>query len=351
MAEPSAKENCIEDCEVLLGNSNNRFSGVTSTMLQTLEYQKREMNIRVLGAHNLNDTSLAITFKDAALRLRIPLKSGKYRVFHARRNNEMLQALILKHVFGVKLHIVFTSTAQRHHSRFTKWLMSKMDKVISTCNAAANYLDMPPANIIPHGIQTTTYTPRSHTNNPCVRIGIFGRVRAQKGVHVLVDACIQVLPQLDNCEAIIVGAIKEEDKRFVDTQKVKINNANLNDRIQFLGEQDFADIPGLFRSCDIVTALSMNEGFGLTVLEAMSSSCAVIATTAGAWPDIIREGVDGYIVPVDDVDAVAQRIQTLVTEPDLRTSMGKSGRAHIESNYTIEKEASALCQIYRSMQD
>ena len=100
MAEPSAKENCIEDCEVLLGNSNNRFSGVTSTMLQTLEYQKREMNIRVLGAHNLNDTSLAITFKDAALRLRIPLKSGKYRVFHARRNNEMLQALILKQLLS-----------------------------------------------------------------------------------------------------------------------------------------------------------------------------------------------------------------------------------------------------------
>ncbi len=63
-----------------------------------------------------------------------------------------------------------------------------------------------------------------------------------------------------------------------------------------------------------MSALSDNEGFGLTVLEAMSSGAAVLAADAGAWEKIIRPATDGYIVPVNDQQAVIEKMDLLLSD-------------------------------------
>ena len=94
----------------------------------------------------------------SALRLlRRAAMDRKPVVFHARRNIEMVQALLLRCLGASTLKIAFTSTAQRYHSRFTRYLMRQMDSVISTCSAAASYLDPPPDQLIPHGIDTARF--------------------------------------------------------------------------------------------------------------------------------------------------------------------------------------------------
>ena len=133
--------------QLILGNSNKRFSGVTSTMLQVLPHQRKLMSLAVLGKHHIDDDTPILSFREFTKLSKQSLLDGKPRIFHARRNDEMIQALIAKKIFGSKLKIVFTSTAQRHHSHFTRWLMSKMDAIITTCNAANAYLKTP-ADII-----------------------------------------------------------------------------------------------------------------------------------------------------------------------------------------------------------
>ena len=125
------------EIELILGNSNKRFSGVTSTMLQVLSRQWSLLPVAVLGDHFLPKQATAISFLSLIKHGRSPLADGRFRIFHARRNNEMIQALILKMLFRVKIKIVFTSTAQRHHTGFTRWLIKQMDGIISTCDAAA----------------------------------------------------------------------------------------------------------------------------------------------------------------------------------------------------------------------
>lgn len=348
----------FSDCELIVGNSNPRFSGVTSTMLQTLVHQVTMMDVKVLGSSHLPDESLAISFWQIVKCCRKPRDDRKNRVFHARRNNEMIQALLLKYVFGVKIKIVFTSTAQRFHSVFTRWLMSKMDAVISTCDAAAGYLISKPSVIIPHGIRTDIYYPdenrtelwRSLGFGGDRGIGIFGRVRAQKGVHHFVHACIEVLPRYPQYTALIVGAISTANQAFVVDLQKKITSAGLQDRIIFLGEQPFERIPVLFRAVSLVAALSRNEGFGLTALEAMGSASAVLATEAGAWKEVVRQGVDGCVVPADNSKCISESLKLMLASPDRLDAMGRSGRHRVEALYTVDREAKQLCDFFRTLQ-
>lgn len=346
------------DCDLVLGNSNRRFSGVTSTMLQNLRFQQHLMDVRVLGAYHLSNPELAIGFWEAVRLLRRPKADGKWRIFHARRNDEMIQALVLKKFFGAKIKIVFTSTAQRSHSWLTRWLMLRMDAILSTCQAAARYLATPPAQIIHHGIQQDIFFPldarqtllRELNIHGDRAVGIFGRVREQKGVHLFVRACIAVLPQFPDVSAVIGGAITPQNRSFVAELEREIAQAKLSDRIRFIGEQPFENLPKLFRAMSVVMALSNNEGFGLTVLEAMSSGAAVIATDAGAWREVIREGVDGFVVPVDDLKAITDRLFELLENPDKTRNMGDNGRASILENFTVEREAKALCDFFKTLQ-
>lgn len=342
----------IKECELLVGNSNPRFSGVTSTMLQTLPYQQAIMPLRVLGAHHLPDTSIAVSFKQARTLLK---QRAKPVVFHARRNDEMIQALLLKYIFGANLKIVFTSTAQRYHSGLTRWLINRMDGVVSTCQAAASYMVRKPDVIIPHGIRSDRYM---RANNRGVLLekwgittphvlGIFGRVREQKGVHLFVRGCIEQLKNNPHFTALVVGAIKPEDKSFADGLQQEIDAAGLAGRIRILGEQPFSALPELFSFMDLVCALSKNEGFGLTVLEAMSSGAAVLATEAGAWPEVVREGVDGFVVPVENQQAVNAALAKLLANPAQLAAMGESGRARIAAHYQVQTEAQALCDFFQ----
>ena len=100
----------------------------------------------------------------------------------------------------------------------------------------------------------------------------------------------------------------------------------------------------------LVAALSRNEGFGLTVLEAMASGTAVLASEAGAWKEIVREGIDGHIVPCGDIDATTKQVDNMLTDLPALHKMGIQGRARVEADYTIEREASQLCQFLRQLQ-
>lgn len=356
--ENNEKKILIESCELIIGNSNPRFSGVTSTMLQTLAHQKKIMNVMVLGAHHITDKTLHMTFWQAARLLRKPLTNGKNRIFHARRNDEMIQALALRYLFGAKIKIAFTSTAQRHHTFFTRWLIQRMDAIISTCKAAASYLEKKPNIVIAHGVQTDIYTPTENKqaewdslNLPGkYGIGIFGRVREQKGVHLFVRACIEVLKELPLYTAVIVGATNPKDLTFVATLKDEVEKSNLENRILFLGERPFNEIPKLFQSMSLVAALSENEGFGLTVLEAMSCGAAVLATDAGAWNEVIREHVDGEIIPTNDYTALVKTMREMLLNHEKLVAMGKSGRKRVLQHYCVKREALELCNFFRTLQ-
>jgi len=344
------------DAQIILGNSNRRFSGVTSTMLQVLEKQRRLAKIAVLGAHHLPENMLndieILSFRDLVKHCRTPLPDGSYRVFHARRNDEMIQALLAR-ALGAKIKIAFTSTAQRNHSRFSRWLMSKMDGIISTCTAAASYLRHKPDIIIPHGVDTALYRPpESPDGKPEAwqalgfpgdyGIGMFGRVRYSKGVDLLVEAATELLPLFPGATIVIGGQCKPADEHYLRSLQEQVKAAGLGERVLFIGEQPFERLPSLFRGMSVVAALSRSEGFGLTPLEAMASGCAVLTSRAGAWPDIIEDGVTGYTTSTANLGEIKVALTFMMQNIEEVHEMGMEGRRLVETHYSVDIEAQKL---------
>lgn len=352
-----------KEIELIVGNSKRNFSGITSTMLQVIAYQKNMIPLRVMGKNNLSDPDLAIGFWHVVSMCQQPLANGKFRIFHARRVDEMIQGVLLKYLFRAKIKLVFSSAAQRKRARFTRWLTRRMDGVVAMCKASASYLENPPNAIIYHGVNTSTYTSADDKSaawqsldllpDPLPRtkygIAILGRVRKQKGVHLFVDSCIALFDQFPDYSAVIVGGISAKHEKFTQQLRDKVNEAGLSERIIFTGEQKFSKIPEIFSSLSLVVALSDNEGFGLTIPEAMSSGAAVLASEAGAWPEIIREGIDGYTVPVNDLAAVTEKMSLLLSDEDKLKAMGKSGRQRVLENYSVEREATELTAFLKGL--
>jgi mannosyltransferase len=318
-------------------------------MLQVLPHQKLLMETAVLGKHHLSDDTTALTYRQFIKLCKHPLPDGKSRIFHARRNDEMIQALVAKKLFGAKIKIVFTSTAQRHHSRFTRCLMSQMDAIISTCTAANSYLKRPADIIIPHGIDIETYTPADQIKSDKLNIGVFGRIRPSKGIDLLIDAAIPVLKNHPHATLYICGETTPKFQSYLNEQQKKISDAGLTDQVKLLGKVAFNTLPDLYRSMDIVCAVSRNEGFGLTPLEAMASGAAVLTSEAGAWKDIVENGVLGYCVPTGDVAAIREKLELMISNPQKLREMGKEGRAHVEANYTNKREAEQLCAFFKKL--
>jgi mannosyltransferase len=344
--------------EVILGNSNRRFSGVTSTMLQTLPEVGARMPTAVLGRRHLPEGTTALGYAGFIRLCRSLPPSGLPRVFHARRNNEMIQALIARGLSGAGIRILFTSTAQRHHTWITRWLIRRMDGILTTSTAAGSYLQRPADRIIPHGVPLDVYHPPSSRAEAWQAlglpgkfgVGIFGRVRPQKGTDLLVDAVLPLLSEYPDPTVVIVGETTPKFRDYRRRLEERIARAGLGERVVFLGKRPAGELPKLIRAMSLVTALSRNEGFGLTVLEAMGSGCAVLATKAGAWQDVIRDEIDGYLLPCDDVDAIRKKLDHLFRQPDLLAVMGKAGRERAEAEYSVEREAAALCDYYRQLQ-
>ena len=335
--------------EVVAPNLKKRLSGVTSTIVQLVPVQARDLGIAVVGP-GLPDSLPKMRWWQLPLLLKRP-SSGRPRIWHARRNVEMLAGLVLRHVFRTPLRLVFTSAAQRDHRPFTKWLIRRMDGVIATSRLSGGFLEVP-HKVVMHGVDLEKFHPARGPEDEFAAarlpgryaIGCFGRVRHQKGTDLFVDAMISLLPHHPEWTAVITGRVTAEHKGFADELAQRIAAAGLSDRILFLGE--VPDVAVWYRRVTVYVAPSRNEGFGLTPLEAMASRTAVVASTAGSYQEIVTPGVTGAVVPAGDGGALREAIRPYLDDPALAAMHGSAGLEDVTKRFRLENEATGLREVY-----
>ena len=343
----------LRDIEIIAPNFKRRLSGVTSTIVQLVPKQVAlGTRIATLGP------GLPPHLPKLGWR-QLPglwLRPRRYRarVWHARRNNEMLFGLFLRTVLRMPLKLLFTSAAQRRHSAYTRFLIRRMHAVIATSTRSGSFLQVP-HRVIQHGVDLNLFHPPevpadriSATDLPGrYLVGCFGRVRHQKGTDLFVQAMIDLLPSHPDWTAIVCGRVTPEHRAFADGLVKSVAEAGLADRIRFMGEVD--DIRPWYRRATLYVAPSRNEGFGLTPLEAMASQTVVVASDAGAYAEMIVPGETGMVVAAGDGEALTAAIRTYLDDPDEARRQGLNAVVHVRSNFALEKEATAIGDVYADL--
>jgi mannosyltransferase len=125
-------------------------------------------------------------------------------------------------------------------------------------------------------------------------------------------------------------------------------HSGLSDRFRFAADLGWSDLARHHAAMDLCAAPARWEGFGLTPLEAMSSGVPVVATTVGAFPDIITPET-GRLSPPDDLDGLIANLLELLDNPGLRARMGRAARTHVAARHSIVAEADALIEVYRRL--
>jgi glycosyltransferase involved in cell wall biosynthesis len=165
-----------------------------------------------------------------------------------------------------------------------------------------------------------------------VVVGIVARLGAEKAHEVLFEAIASCARSVGQVRLVVIGEGERKDELSALAEKLGIDG-----RTTFLGVR--RDVPELLPGFDIACLSSMYEGLPITLIEAMAAGLPIVTTNSGSVSDLVGDGKEGFLVPVGDVAAFADRIERLVRDESLRRQLGKSGRVRVENAFTIEHTA------------
>ena len=339
----------FSEIEVVATNFNWRQSGGTTAVVQLVPEQAKTLKIAALG-FDLPERVPRMRWRDVPKLFRRPA-NRPFRIYHCRRNNEMMVGLVLRDILRAPVRLIFNSAGQRRHKPFTRWMLRRMDAVITTSERSGSFLEVP-YTVVPHGTDFELFHPPRDREDDFAStglpgkyaIGCTGRIRHQKGTDLFVDAMVKLLPHYPDWTAIITGRTTADKLGFEHELKSKVASAGLTERILFLGDVD--DIAVWYRRFSLFVAPSRQEGFGLTPLEAMASGTAVVASDAGSFPSMIRAGVNGAIVPAGDVDALVAAIEPYFRALNLAKEQGQAALEFVHANFSLAAEARGIRAVY-----
>jgi glycosyltransferase involved in cell wall biosynthesis len=173
-------------------------------------------------------------------------------------------------------------------------------------------------------------------------IGCAGNLHPRKGHRYIVGAMPAVLHRFPNARLIIWG--DGEDRGNLDglSRSLGVNHA-----IDFLGFSE--NVPAALGQIDLLVQPSLQEAFGIVILEAMAAARPVVGTRVGGIPEIIVDGTTGRLVNAQDSEAMARAICWILEDANRRTELGRSGRARVEEEFQIGKTVKAYERLYSDL--
>lgn len=215
--------------------------------------------------------------------------------------------------------------------------------------------------VIHHGIDQNVYSPKISARAVFRKYPMLkgkkiifhpARMGLAKGCDVSIKALRIVKARFPNAVLVLAGT-----KNIIDwnqTQQKQI--AYMVSLVKFLGLKDnvlidafrLEDMPKLYAASNVcIYPSTSSEPFGLTMLEALSSAKPMIVTETGGMPEIIKDGINGFVIPVKDFESLSSRIIQVLADKPLRERLGYTGREMVEQHYTKEIIAENTLRLYR----
>jgi glycosyltransferase involved in cell wall biosynthesis len=242
--------------------------------------------------------------------------------------------------------------------RIANRILSRVtDKIVAVSESVrrdvTKYDGLDPSKIlvIYNGVDASKFTPDGKFHNireefsianSDIVVGSVGRLVPAKGLEYLIEAVSHLGKEINNIKLLIVG-----HGSLLDSLRDGAREHGINERVIFTGKR--RDIPDILSGIDIFVMPSLAEGLGNSLLEAMAMCKPIIATAVGGMPELIKNGVNGILVPPRDPDTLAAAIKTLIENRYLATKMGQAARNFVLNNYDIKEITQKWQSLYLSI--
>ena len=240
----------------------------------------------------------------------------------------------------------YSSWLQRIHyttdlKLFTRLALKKAHTITAVSQFTARLVQQDlkktfPVRVIYNGVDTNKFTPASTYDSSPKEIQVLfsGNLTRRKGAHWL---------------PLIAKRLKKNIRIYY-TQGLRTKKAMPSiTGLESIGAVPFKEMQALYRQMDILLMPSVREGFGLAVAEAMACGLPVVASNCSAIPELIDDGKGGFLCPVGDVAAFAEKINFLADSPQLRHEMGEYNRSKVEKMFTLERMVKEYRELFEKV--
>jgi D-inositol-3-phosphate glycosyltransferase len=177
-----------------------------------------------------------------------------------------------------------------------------------------------------------------------------------KGIDILIEAIARMRQQGDFDRnpvcLVVIGGDPELSQEALSGEMARLQGMSekygLNDMVSFLGRRSQDSLPYYYSAAEAVVVPSHYESFGMVALEAMACGTPVVASQVGGLAFLVQDGETGFTVPVDEPDALAERLAVLIHDPQLRQRLGAQA-AQFAQEYAWEKIALRVRDLYTEL--
>jgi len=183
----------------------------------------------------------------------------------------------------------------------------------------------------------------------CRMIGVVGQIILRKGLDTALAAMLRRIARWDDEHVVVVGARHSEKPETIEYERSLhdiVASVGLTSRVHFLGTRD--DMPRLLRELSLLVHAARQEPLGRVLLETAACAVPIVTTDVGGTREIFPRGeLDGaFLVPVDDVDAIENRINRVLDDDVVENQTAARGRERIMAAFTVERSAAGLLRHY-----
>ncbi|HET9180063.1 MAG TPA: glycosyltransferase family 4 protein [Terriglobia bacterium] len=180
----------------------------------------------------------------------------------------------------------------------------------------------------------------------CKVVAMVARFDPNKRQDLLIEAANLLRAEMPELRVVLVGEAFDSGLYFESLRR-KLDRYGLNEVVTCTGFID--DIASVYSACDVLVFCSKREALGNCILEAMSMERPVIVTDNGGSPEIVRDGVTGYVLRTADPSTLSSAIKYALSNPDLMNRIGAAARREIEEHFSIEKTSLQIAHLYEEL--
>jgi glycosyltransferase involved in cell wall biosynthesis len=315
--------------------------------------------VPVLAYHRRAGLDLGVSRRMAG-----DIRARQTQVLHAHQYTPFFYGAIAARLSRPRPRVIFTEHGRHYPDVVSgrrrlanRWLFDRMaDRVNAVCDFSARSLAEKDGfrrdriEVIPNGIDVPKYEAVTDVAAARCRLGLdpkrryvacVARFHPVKDHHTLLHAFARVAASRPDSDLLLVG-----DGVLRPQLEALVQTLGLDGRVRFLGVRD--DVADILQVVDVFALTSVSEAASITLLEAMGAGRPVVVTAVGGNPEIVRDGVDGLLVPRGDAEAIAEALLQVLGDAAYARTLGASGAARVREHYLLDRTVERYYELYSS---